>query len=223
LDGESIMRPQNETIGIRPYLLSPGDPSDAAESPKTRVLAPNGQLVLQFRDGGPSSYAFNMMAFTGPPKFPSDPRDGTSNTIAFAECYFLRYFSPDSLPGTTDSFDKAWMMYSNINPALPSDFPPHPLNNRGMRRASFADSGWGDVVPVTTGDRPVSRPSIPGMTFQLKPQPKFALPSVVQTPFGAGLPVAMFDGSVRVLRPGIAPEVFWAFVTPAGGEVASDD
>ena len=61
------------------------------------------------------------------------------------------------------------------------------------------------------------------MTFQTKPQPKFAIPSVVQTPFSAGLPVAMFDGSVRLLRTGIAPEVYWAFVTPAGGESGSDD
>jgi hypothetical protein len=43
-----------------------------------------------------------------------------------------------------------------------------------------------------------------------------------QTPFEAGLPVVFFDGSVRTLRPGIAPEVFWAHVTPAGGEVVRD-
>jgi hypothetical protein len=33
----------------------------------------------------------------------------------------------------------------------------------------------------------------------------------------------MFDGSVRVIGPGVSPEVFWAAVTPAGGEAASLD
>jgi hypothetical protein len=37
------------------------------------------------------------------------------------------------------------------------------------------------------------------------------------------LPVALFDGSVRTIRPGVSPEVFWAAVTPAGGEVAPLD
>jgi hypothetical protein len=44
-----------------------------------------------------------------------------------------------------------------------------------------------------------------------------------QTPFSAGLPVALFDGSVRTIRPGVRPEVFWAMVTPAGGEVFIED
>jgi hypothetical protein len=34
-----------------------------------------------------------------------------------------------------------------------------------------------------------------------------------------GLQVAMGDGSVRILAPGTAPEVFWGMVTPSGGEV----
>jgi hypothetical protein len=37
------------------------------------------------------------------------------------------------------------------------------------------------------------------------------------------LPVALFDGSVRTMRPGVSPELFWATVTPAGGEVAPLD
>ena len=45
---------------------------------------------------------------------------------------------------------------------------------------------------------------------------------IPQTPFSGGLPVALFDGSVRTLSPGIAPEVVWALVTPAGNEVVGD-
>jgi hypothetical protein len=33
--------------------------------------------------------------------------------------------------------------------------------------------------------------------------------------------VALADGTVRTIRPGIANEVFWGAITPAGGEVIS--
>jgi hypothetical protein len=35
--------------------------------------------------------------------------------------------------------------------------------------------------------------------------------------------VALVDGSVRGLSPGIQPETYWAAVTPAGGEVLGAD
>jgi len=37
------------------------------------------------------------------------------------------------------------------------------------------------------------------------------------------LTVAMFDGSVRTLSPSVSESVFWALVTPAGGEVVNLD
>ena len=43
-----------------------------------------------------------------------------------------------------------------------------------------------------------------------------------QTPFSAGLPVAFFDGSVRILSPSIDESIFWSLVTPNGGEVVGD-
>ncbi len=196
---------------VVPYLLSPGDPSD-----RTR-----GSFRFS-TNGGPTSYAFNMAAFTGPPKFPTDPRDGTSNTIAFCERYYEQYFSPDPTPAGPGHYDLSWLDYGMSEPALPSPFPPHPLNNRGERRPSFADAGWGDVVPVTAGEPPVTRASVPGVTFQVKPAPPYALADRPQTPFSAGLPVALFDGSVRTLSPSIDESVFWSLVTPNGGEVVGD-
>jgi prepilin-type N-terminal cleavage/methylation domain-containing protein len=218
---EGLRPPYRNIEGLRTYFISPADPSDMS-GPKLRVRGPHGTIHLEYTAGGPTSYAFNMAAFTGPPRFPADPRDGTSNTIAFAERYYVRYFSPEPLYPGTEHYARSWLGYAECNPALPSPFPPFPMNDHGIRRPSFADSGWGDVVPVTTGDPPVTRPSVPGSTFQVRPEPRHANAYQLQTPFSAGLPVALFDGSVRVIRPGIAATVFWALVTPAGGEVVSD-
>jgi prepilin-type N-terminal cleavage/methylation domain-containing protein len=214
-DGPS---PRGGYEGLRPYLICPADPSDLS-GPKTRVFdAQNNFLGMQYRMGGPVSYAYNMVAFTGPPRFPDSFRDGTSNTIAFAERYYERYFSPE--PDASGSYDRSWLCYMDGNFARPTGDPLHPLNDYGTRRPSFADAGWGDVVPVTANG--VTRPSEPGTTFQVRPERYHANAYQLQTPFRAGLPVAMFDGSVRTIGPGVSPEAFWAAVTPAGGEVGTD-
>jgi prepilin-type processing-associated H-X9-DG protein len=72
------------------------------------------------------------------------------------------------------------------------------------------------VAPGTT------RASIPGMTFQVRPRPTDADAHILQTPHAGGLPVAFFDGSVRIISPGVAESVFWALVTPDGGEVVGE-
>jgi prepilin-type N-terminal cleavage/methylation domain-containing protein len=218
LDGRSGIGHEDEKP--RAYLISPGDPSDF-ELGRATFPDHNGVPRLAFSLGGPTSYAFNMTAFVGPPRFPDSIRDGTSNTIAFSECYYVRYYP--ELPLVTGGNAQSWMFYANINHADRSPFPPFPLNVTGGRRPSFADIGWEDVVPVTTGDPPVTRPSVPGVTFQVKPPLQTANARQLQTPFSAGLPVAMFDGSVRTISPRVSPEAFWAAVTPAAGEVFSLD
>ena len=55
------------------------------------------------------------------------------------------------------------------------------------------------------------------------PRPEDVDPSIPQTPHGAGLTVAMFDGGVRTISPSVDVSVFWGLVTPAGGEVVSVD
>ncbi len=223
---DSGLVPYGEEIqGIRPYFLSPGDPTPNGKYRLVNVQERSGgDLGTMFIDGGPTSYAFNMAAFAGPPKFPASITDGTSNTIVFAERYYETFAQDLLTPGGRDDLLPAsWLLYGNINPALPSPFAPFALNKLGDRRPSFADAGWGDVVPVTAGEPAVTRPSVPGKTFQVRPKPHEADMTIPQTPFSGGLPVAMFDGSVRTIRPGVAPEVFWAAVTPAGGEVAPLD
>ena len=66
-------------------------------------------------------------------------------------------------------------------------------------------------------------PAVPGKTFQVRPRPEDVDPRILQTAFQAGLTVAMFDGSVRSIRPSIDESIYWALITPSGGEVASLD
>ncbi len=211
----------NEDETPLPYFICPADPSDFELGKISRGNPPIGKY---YPLGGPTSYAFNMVAFTGPPNFPSSISDGTSYTIAFAERYYQRYFFPDPI-NEHGTYAMSWMCYAYGSHAEQSPFPPYPKNDRGERRPSFADAGWGDVLPVTTIENgvPVTRPSVPGITFQVKPPIKQANAYQLQTPFSAGLPIAMFDGSVRTVRPGISPEVFWAAVTPAAGEISNID
>jgi prepilin-type N-terminal cleavage/methylation domain-containing protein len=221
LDGGSMFD-ERELNGVRRYFLSPADPTAQGDF-RDRMARDDGTDTSRFLYGGPTSYAFNTVGFDGPVKFPTSITDGTSNTIAFSERYFESFKqSMMSTVSREDMMPWSWLMYANSNPAL-EDILPGVLNNLGERRPSFADAGWGDVVPVTAGSPPVTRPSVPGVTFQLRPAPREADMRLPQTPFSAGLPVALFDGSVRTIRPGVSPEVFWSAVTPAGGEVAPLD
>jgi prepilin-type processing-associated H-X9-DG protein len=78
--------------------------------------------------------------------------------------------------------------------------------------------------PVTEGDPPVARGRYPG-TFQTAPRPTRGdcNPGLAQSPHPGGMTVAMADGSVRLLQRDMAANVYWALVTPAGGEVFSDN
>ncbi len=196
-----------------PLFLSPGDPS-ATEEVLKFGMATDMINPPYYCYGVPTSYAFNMPAFSGPARRSEGVTDGFSQTIAYVEKYHESY-----TPGQdqVDYNHRRWArMYAGVaDPAfLEGDIPTR--NNSGQRRPSFADSGWDDVMPVTVNG--VSRASIPGMTFQVRPQLLLAEQRLPQTPFSAGLPVAMFDGSVRTIRPGVAESAFWAAVTPAAGD-----
>ncbi len=102
-------------------------------------------------------------------------------------------------------------------------FDPYQGEIYGDRRATFADRGWEDALPVTDAANSTTRPSVPGKTFQVRPRLENADPSIPQTPHLAGLTVALFDGSVRTISPSVHESVFWAMVTPAGGEVLGSD
>jgi prepilin-type N-terminal cleavage/methylation domain-containing protein len=155
------------------------------------------------------SYALNMFAMDGSVSLVASLPDGTSQTIAFADKYFARCSRDSTLSQTYIIFDQL--------------FDPYNGEVYGRRRPTFADRGWEDVLPVTDPTTATTRPSVPGKTFQVQPRPEQVDPSILQTPYRAGLTVAMFDGSVRTIAPSVSESVFWGLVTPDGGEVVNPD
>ena len=225
IQGQALIPASSEPLrceGRQSLLISPGDPSPE--------LNWSFEIIKRSHmPGAPTSYAYNMVGFAGPVKFPIGITDGTANTIAYCERYHSRY------GGSKES--------STTNPATGFSEPAPAASLLSMseatgkcdssvygpRRSSFADAGWGDVVPVFDPVTRMTLPSRTGATFQVRPLhgpsdvPGTADIFLPQTPFSAGLPAAMFDGSVRTVRPGVAPEIFWAAVTASGGEVGTLD
>lgn len=185
--------------GYISIFVSPADPGDGDPEPQWT----------------PASYAANATVFDAKPLFPAKLADGTSNTILFAEHYLLcgalRY---DTDP-ITCPVNFRWTEYGYAD---------------NTHRPAFADGGpaFGgknpkDVYPITEGSPATARPSRPGVTFQAAPRVEDCDPSQPQTPHREGMLVGMGDGSVRSVRVGVDPAVFWAAVTPAGGEVVTAD
>lgn len=187
----------------RKVLLSPADPTVPFLEPKY-----HGEYVV-------TSYSANLIGFENLPRFPESFTDGTSNTVAFAERYCI-------LPrGERNAIDQPLDngLYHFGGLGAPFNLPII----GGPRRASFADRGWHDIVPVTAGNPSVSRASIPGRTFQVQPKPTEAEPRWLQTPYESGLLVALFDGSTRTVAPSVSETTFWALVTRDRGEVPGGD
>jgi type II secretory pathway pseudopilin PulG len=207
-----------------PYLHGPRSlPSDTSTGAWLDYLSPNVRVYRNPADlswdyvpayansRGKCSYALNAIAVDGAIDLAASLPDGSSQTIAFVDKYAVKGSSDpnSSISQTANVYTWVW----------------DPLDGElyGDRRATFADRGWQDVLPVTNPDTATSRPSVPGKTFQVCPQPEEADPSIPQTPHRAGLTVALFDGSVRTISPSVRETVFWALVTPAGGEIVGFD
>jgi prepilin-type N-terminal cleavage/methylation domain-containing protein len=155
------------------------------------------------------SYASNAVVLRAGASFETTFADGTSSTIIFSQHY--------AQCGTAAN---SWSLIR------PSCFDVNhrqiPCDPPKTRRATFADDGYNDVLPLTQGTPPVSTGTTPGVTFQLRPPQAECNFRIPQALFAEGLLVALGDGSARVLNPSIDPTVFWGAVTPAGGEVLAD-
>jgi hypothetical protein len=161
---------------------------------------------------GIANYSYNGQMLGSRKTLNHSITDGLSTTICFAENYFHCPWQQS----TTREYHELWSGITTIisltdGPNIYLDFP------FGPRRPSFADPTCRDIVPITQQGR--TQPSVAGMTFQYRPKPEAADARLPQTPHVGGLPVAYYDGSVRVLAPSITPAMFWSAVTPDGAEV----
>jgi prepilin-type N-terminal cleavage/methylation domain-containing protein len=153
-----------------------------------------------------TSYACNAQVFAGRPQLPKSIPDGLAQTIFFTEHYGWRC-------GGVQFYYRDESSTSRLAASFPSGRP------------SFADGGPriqkgrnpGDFYPLPLGSPAVST-APEGVTFQLRPASADCDPRLPNSSTTRGLQVALGDGSVRVLSPGITPAVFWGAVTPAGGE-----
>lgn len=92
---------------------------------------------------------------------------------------------------------------------------------QGNRACTFADKSWKDVVPVPNADGAGrTLPSQPSVTFQDRPRPELSDGRQLQSFHRSGILMGMLDGSVRTVAAGVDPSVFWALITPNGGEIS---
>ena len=188
-------------IGYRilPIFVSNNDPTIAIGF----NFGPNGPHFMN--TVAPVSLGLNAVALTGVTSLAAHFPDGTSNTIGLAE----RVFGPQSRGNN--------FSYRGINRR------PGPFDDISITRGNFADAKKLDVVPVTEGFPPQTRASTPGVTFQVVPAWLEADGQQLQALQPSGLQVAMLDGSVRTIHPGVSEATFWGLVTPAAGDIAELD
>jgi prepilin-type N-terminal cleavage/methylation domain-containing protein/prepilin-type processing-associated H-X9-DG protein len=63
----------------------------------------------------------------------------------------------------------------------------------------------------------------PGSKFLVQPKRDDCDPTLASTPHSSGMQVAMADGSVRNVSPGVSGETWWWACTPTGDEVLGSD
>jgi type II secretory pathway pseudopilin PulG len=166
-------------------------------SPADPTVVPGDEEIF-------TSYAANGLVFIDTPSLGLTFADGTSNTIAFAEHYAA------SCGASNSQHFFLWLQFDLG--AIPFVF----------RRATFADPAMDVNPPVPcVPSLPVS--GAPHWTFQIGPPVENCDHTVAQTPHRTGMLVAMGDGSSRIVSPSVSVGTYWAAVTPAGGEILSND
>ena len=171
----------------------------------SKIPMPSQPGYVYFDGIGPASLGLNALALDGVTNLASHFSDGTSNTIGLSE----RLYNPQ--------YRDNYFIYTGIKRRIGhfEDFT--------IARANFAEANNNDVVPVTEGFPPRTRASRPGTTFQAVPTLFDSDGRQLQALQPGGLKVAMLDGSVRTIHPGVSEATFWGLVTPAAGDIAELD
>jgi prepilin-type N-terminal cleavage/methylation domain-containing protein len=158
-----------------------------------------------------NNWALLEPAFDAKARIPSSFPDGQSNTIVFAEKY-SRCDGAGS-PGGTWWMRGVWHGSQIFGTSGSDDsYPADRLS------AVFGGGRGRDGTVWFTG---------PASKFQVQPNNFLQNPGpcdkrLASTPHSV-MNVALGDGSVRTLSPGISPATWYAALTPAGGEVLAND
>lgn len=188
----------------------------------TRTYDPSYTVLLYVGPADPSydptrpgdiSYASNFQAMRMGMTLGASFPDGLSNTIGLAERYAR---------GTKGEDWCSVEYQKGFHQRVDELGRPVVFTNPSVRRATFADPTYDDVLPVTDPATGTTRPSIPGMTFQSRPKLRECDYRVAQSPHTT-MNCVMMDGSLRTISPSVSPAAFWSAVTPAGGEVIGLD
>jgi len=141
----------------------------------------------------------------------ADITDGTSNTISHAEKY-ARCSNTSMAPPFREGGTARAYCNSPLFPWQPAPMlPPGKAFQPGFAIPALVGRG----APNAIG---------PGSKFQV--QPPFlddCDPTRASTSHAGGILVGLVDGSVRTLAPSISGDVWWAALTPSGGEVLGSD
>jgi prepilin-type N-terminal cleavage/methylation domain-containing protein len=206
---------------IIPLYLCPSDNTNPTNSTYTcwTYVVPAPPIPYQATYTGRyacGNYSANGMVFrSNSARLPFSMPDGTSNTIMFAENYQV----------CNNSY--VFWGYGSNGPACAS-YAFLPLGQGGTTgrfapdsplRINSARQVYGKLGLDTAGPGTVTK----AVPFQVVPSQAECDSSLPQTSHAAGLPVAMADGSVRVVSGGVSQLTFWAATTPHGNDALGSD
>ncbi len=208
--------------GFVKLYLCPSDATNTAQNPQlyNLIISPGPPPPYSGNIWGyyaTSNYAANGLLFgANDASLPRSFGDGTSNTIVMAERLQL---CPTSFGGYPSSWAVGWDLA--VSSTFAFDLVGGRWNGYGgefLPLLPLSVNSQGQVYGTIQGN-PVTKP----VPFQAAPKSgtcDFTLP---QTPHASGMMVALGDGSVRSVSPGISQLTFWSAVTPFGGEVLGSD
>jgi len=214
----TVHYPGNNNVYSQPVptFVCPSDPS----------VEPGGVVAIDEITWGALCYVPNALVsakndFTqnpivtnpqGKARIPADFGDGTSHTILHAEKY-ARCTNTDMAPPFRDG-GTAWAYCTSpLFPWQPQPMiPPGKAFQPGFAIPALAARGAPNVIG-------------PASIFQVQPNPFLGNcdPTRASTSHAGGIVVGMADGSVRTLAPSLSGDLWWAAVTPSGGEVPNLD
>jgi len=184
--------------------LCPSDPSGPDSglwsvdgSANDRGLWQFGNYAANFQVFGMPSAGDNAGNMNGTPDLASSFRDGTSDTILFAE----------KARHGADNYDSLWAHGGWCVPYM-AVFAYGSAD--GTRGYTTADTEGGPPVPGTVG---------PASKFQVQPPIGTADMSRASTAHTAVMNALMADGSVHVLSGSIDAATWWCLCTPAQGDI----